>query len=268
MALKVNDICNVMEEYAPVNLKETYDNVGLMIGDRNHEITSILVALDCTLEVIEEAIEKGCNLILTHHPILFFKPSTITYDTLQGRKIITLIKNGINVYSAHTNLDSTKNGLNDLLMQLLQLENSSTLGTVQGNTLENGIGRISTLKEPVELLDLVYNVKENLNIENIRYVGDQDKLIKKVAVINGSGQDFFNVAMKAGADCIITGDTSYHYVSDFKEEGIAIIDAGHFDTEWPVMKLVSQWLKNKLLYLSFENQVILSQKTKNPYKTI
>ena len=123
MTLKVRDIDKIMEEYAPARFKESYDNVGLMVGDKECEVTSILVALDCTLEVIEEAKKKGCNVILTHHPLLFKKPTNITTDTLLGRKILELIKNDINVYSSHTNLDSVKGGINDIIMEFLGFEN-------------------------------------------------------------------------------------------------------------------------------------------------
>ncbi|MCH5139051.1 Nif3-like dinuclear metal center hexameric protein, partial [Clostridiaceae bacterium UIB06] len=225
MTLKVKDIHRIMEEHAPARFKESYDNVGLMVGDRECEVTSILVALDCALEVIEEAKKKECNLILTHHPLIFKKPNSITTDTLIGKKILQLIKNDINVYSSHTNLDSVKGGINEIVMELLGFNNYYTIDLSDrrgDNDNSTGIGRIATLSEPINLSELCDKIKTSLNISVLRYSGEDSYSIKKVAVINGSGQDYFSEARRLGADCIITGDTTYHYVSDFNEEGIPV----------------------------------------------
>lgn len=265
MSLKVKDIARIMEDYAPVHLKESYDNVGLMVGDSDCEVTKILIALDCTLKVIEEAISCGCNLIITHHPLLFRKPASITMDTLQGRKIIKLIKNNINLYSSHTNLDSTPNGINEIIMTVLGFNKGKILETSALN-FEAGIGRIAILDDTCTLEELIHRVKSKLNVETIRYCGDEGKTISKVAVINGSGEDYIAIAIKEGAECIITGDTSYHYISDYNEDGIAIIDAGHFDTEWPAMKFVGDIIKNGVKLLGFNPSIVLSKATINPYK--
>lgn len=269
MSLKVKNIEKIMEEYAPKNLKESYDNVGLMVGNSESEITAILVALDCTLEVIKEAKDKNCNFILTHHPLLFRKPSNITTNTLLGKKIIKLIKNDINLYSSHTNLDVAKNGINDLITEILGYENSIVMERLEENlSFEQyrGIGRMVTLKKPVTLEKLCLQIKNKLNTPQLRYAGNENSLIKKVAIINGSGQDFFSLAKAKGADCIVTGDTTYHYVSDYKEENISIIDAGHFATEWPAVKAVANVLREKLNNEGYKNSVIVSENSKDPYK--
>jgi dinuclear metal center YbgI/SA1388 family protein len=269
MSLKVRDIQDLMEKFAPNYLKESYDNVGLMVGDLNSEVTSILVALDCTLEVIKEAIDKGCNLILTHHPVLFIKPNSITAESLQGRKIIELIKNNINVYSSHTNLDVVKNGLNDIVTELLGYNRWNVIeNSYQELHIKNqGIGRLVFFEEPVCLKDVCNKVKKSLNISHLRYAGEDAMLIHKLAIINGSGEDYFEAAFKAGADCIITGDTTYHFVSDYKEMGIGIIDAGHFETEWPAMRVVADILYKRLQASGHKNRVIISEKCESPYKS-
>lgn len=269
MSLKVIDVKNIIEEFAPVKLKEHYDNVGLMVGELNKEVTSVLVALDCTKDVIEEAKKKQCNLIFTHHPLLFRKPSSITCETLNGSKIMELIKNDISLYSAHTNLDSTEGGINDIVMKILGFEECEIMEYSTGGDLKenkSGIGRVAVLKETLTLKELCSKVKKEFNIPYIRYSGEETKEIRKVAVINGSGQDYFSMAKKMGADCIITGDTSYHYVSDYCEEGIGIIDAGHFGTEWPAFKYIGQILQNKLINKGFHNKVIISNEIRDPYK--
>jgi dinuclear metal center YbgI/SA1388 family protein len=268
MSLKVRDINNIMESYAPSCLKESYDNVGLMVGDLDSQVCSILVALDCTLDVIKEAVENNCNLILTHHPLMFLKPSVITTETLQGRKIIELIQNNINVYSSHTNLDIVKNGLNDILTKLLGFKHWSILKSSEHNYNGEvqGIGRVVTLDKPITLQQLSERVKVSLKIRGLRYAGEDEMKISKIAIINGSGEDYFKAAVKCGADCIITGDTSYHYVSDYMEMGIGIIDAGHFETEWPSMRVVAEVLKNKLGEMGYNNLVLVSEKCRPPYK--
>jgi dinuclear metal center YbgI/SA1388 family protein len=270
MSLKVSHISAIMESFAPVNLKENYDNVGLMIGDLDSEVTSIMIALDCTLEVIKEAVEKNCNLIFTHHPLLFLKPSSITAETLQGRKIIEIIRNNINLFSSHTNLDMVKHGLNDIVTELLGFKNWSIIepSSRQLGAVDSGVGRMVTLDNPMTLQLLCKKVKASLNIQNLRYVGQEEMLINKIAIVNGSGEDYFKTAVTYGANCIITGDTTYHYVSDYMEMGIGIIDAGHFETEWPPMKVFAEMLQRKINENGYNNNVILSERCKAVYKFI
>ncbi|WP_125152544.1 Nif3-like dinuclear metal center hexameric protein [Clostridium rectalis] len=267
MALKVGNIMEIMEMFAPLKLKEDYDNVGLMVGNPECEVTSILIALDCTLKVIEEAKKVGCNFILTHHPLLFNKPSNITTESLLGKKIIQLIKNDISLYSSHTNLDSTRDGINDLVMRLLDF-NDYDIIEINANAEDKkcGIGRIVTLNSEITLENLCEKVKEAFDIASLRYVGEDKKGIRRVAVINGSGNDFLWKAKRLGADCIITGDTTYHYVSDLNEEGLTVIDAGHFSTEWPGMKIVGKWLENRIRFMGYSNKIIISRETVSPYK--
>lgn len=265
MPLKVKNFVDMMNNFAPENFKEDYDNVGLMVGDNDKEVTSIIVALDCTMKVIDEALSKGCNLIMTHHPLLFHKPSKITSDTLLGRKIIKLIKNDISVYSSHTNLDSVGGGLNDIIMHLLGFNNYKIIDIKDCET-SSGIGRIAELDECISLRDICIKVKHALNASLIRYCGDDLKPIKKIAVINGSGQDYFSQAVEKGADCIITGDTTYHYISDLNEQNISVIDAGHFETEWPSMNIIAQKIRRELNIMNFNNSVVLSDTCCSPYK--
>jgi dinuclear metal center YbgI/SA1388 family protein len=265
MPLKVKDVHNILEERAPSRYMESYDNVGLMVGDMEQEVSSVLVALDCTLDVIQEAREKSCSLIFCHHPLIFQKPSSITTDKLLGRKIIELISSGISVYSSHTNLDSVQGGLNDILMGLIGVKETRVLEALEGE-VNSGIGRIASLDEPVRLSELVDRVKGSLGISFARYSGDDEKVVSKIAAITGSGQSFFSAAVKEGADCIITGDTTYHHVSDLREEGIAVIDAGHFGTEWPALKVFSKWLENSISEMGFGNSVVLAESNSCPYK--
>ena len=247
--IKVNNIINEMELLAPTYLKEDFDNVGLMVGDKNKEVQKVLLALDCTLKVIEEAKKENVELIITHHPLIFKRPSSITTDTLQGKKIIELIKNDISLYSSHTNLDSVENGLNDTIVSILGFDNSKILEKNKRDD-KAGLGRIVSLKESIQLEDLISKIKKSLNINNLRVVKGKDK-VNKIAIINGSGQDFIGKAVALGADCIITGDTTYHFASDYKEMEISILDVGHFASEQITFFNVMENLKEKFKDVEF-----------------
>ena len=247
--IKVNNIIKEMELLAPTYLKEDFDNVGLMVGDKNKEVKKVLLALDCTLKVIEEAKKENVELIITHHPLIFKRPSSITTDTLQGKKIIELIKNDISLYSSHTNLDSVENGLNDTIVSILGFDNSKILEKNKRDD-KAGLGRIVSLNESIQLEDLISKIKKSLNINNLRVVKGKDK-VNKIAIINGSGQDFIGKAVALGADCIITGDTTYHFASDYKEIEISILDVGHFASEQITFFNVMENLKEKFKDVEF-----------------
>lgn len=261
---KVSNIMQVIEEFAPKFLKEDYDNVGLMVGDENKVVKKVLLALDCTKEVIKEAIELDADLILTHHPLLFKKPKNIVKGDLTGDKIISLIKEDIVLYSCHTNLDSTKNGINETIVKMLGFDSREIIEPNESRNCKNcGIGRIVRLKNEISFSDLINLVKEKLDINHMRVVRGSGK-IKTLAIINGSGQDFFYKSKSLGADCIITGDTTYHFASDFKELGISVIDAGHFSTEYLVFLKTFEFLKEKFKDVEF----LASKKSSDPYDFI
>lgn len=262
--IKLEKIIEAMEKMAPVDIKEDFDNVGLMVGDKTAMVTRVLFALDCTLEVIEEAKELKADLIITHHPLIFNRPKSITTDTLQGKKIIELIKNNINLYSSHTNLDSVECGLNQTIVEMLGFKSDEILEKSKKSTNSNiGLGRIIRLDKEIDLKDLIDKVKSTLNISTLRVV-DGNRKVKNIAVINGSGQSFIKKAVSEGADCIITGDTTYHFALDYKEMGVTIIDTGHFGSEWLVFLKTMETIKKQFKELKF----IASKKVEDPYKFI
>ncbi|MDO4534243.1 MAG: Nif3-like dinuclear metal center hexameric protein [Clostridium perfringens] len=263
----LKDIIAYVEDIAPTNLKEDFDNVGLMVGSDKDNIKNILVALDCTKNVIEEAKVLGVDLILTHHPLIFRKPNAITDDTLLGSKIIELIKANINVYSAHTNLDSSRNGINHRIAKVLEYETCEIMSKCSDDK-ECGIGRFLELKKELSLEDIINIFKKKLSIKNLRYVGKLKGKIRKVAIINGSGQDFFEKAKNLGAELIITGDTTYHFVSDYNEMGIKIIDLGHFNSEWPIFTEIMKDLEVNIKSKNQDINFYYSKTSKDPYNFI
>lgn len=261
---KVIDIANEIEEFAPEFLKKDYDNVGLMVGDKQKDVNKVLLSLDCTNEVIKEAIDLNCDLIINHHPLLFRKPRSIVKGDLVGEKIITLIKKDIALYSCHTNLDSAKNGINETIVNLLGFHSSKIIEQSDSrNYKDGGIGRIVELEREMSISEIISLVKDKLDIKNMRIVRANEK-VRVLAIINGSGQDFFYKAKSLGADCIITGDTTYHFASDFKEMGISILDPGHFPTEYIVFLKTLEFLKEKFKDVEF----IASKQSKDPYEFV
>ena len=264
--MKVKDFAKIMQKIAPENLKESYDNVGLMVGDEEKEVHTVLLSLDCTLDVIEEAAKENAELIFSHHPLIFRKPSSVTTGTLQGRKIMELIKKDISLYSAHTNFDSVCGGLNDSLMELLELKRSAIMEKSKADD-KSGIGRIVDVEETT-LEELIEKVKKSLKINCLRFTGEIDKKVKRIAVINGSGQDYFDYALQMGADVVITGDTTYHFAADYTEMNLSIIDAGHFDTEWMAFLKAAKRVEEEVKKIDNNVSFKVASSTRSPYKYI
>lgn len=264
MAVKLMDLIGLIETMAPLNLKEAWDNPGLAVGDPSQMIERVLVGMDVTLELLQEAETVGAQLVLTHHPLLFQRPDSITPQTLAGRKILELVRSGRSAYSAHTNLDVAKEGMNDRLMQLLGFTDWKILSSADGVT---GIGRICDV-EGLTLGELSLRAARALDLSSVRTCGDPYARIRRVAVINGSGADMIQEAAAQAADCVITADTKYHEVLDAAEAGIAIIDPGHFASEWKVFQLIMQDVAQHAQQELGNVEFIISRTARDPYRTI
>ncbi|MGL5426359.1 MAG: Nif3-like dinuclear metal center hexameric protein [Cetobacterium sp.] len=242
--MKLSKLINFLEEKFPKYLAEEWDNVGLLVGKRDSEVERVLLSLDITEKVIDKAIEIGANLIITHHPMIFKPLKNITGDTLTGKKIIRLIENKISVYSMHTNLDSSKSGLNDFLGEtILGLKDGKILDSSEKKGIEYGIGRIYKLNEVLSIEKLSEILKEKLGLDSITVVkANEIKGIKKIALVSGSGASYWRKAKKLGAGVLITGDVKYHEAMDAKEENFSLIDIGHFESEWVFSNLLEDVL--------------------------
>lgn len=343
--ITINDLANFLESKFPPSLKEDWDNVGLMVGDSGNKIDKAIACLDVTDRVIDIAIEKRIKLIIAHHPLIFKPMTAINNKTLQGKKILRIIQNGISLFVMHTNIDAAKGGLNDYIVSKLGIETSRILDiqnedvvklaiytpesscevvkarlleinkfstenyekvsystevvetflpkdkakpsigkngeleTIKSSKIEiitnrkdvksilnaikkvhpyeepgyeiveikngfekGGIGRYFTLSEGVKISDYVEIVKKKLQIENIRVVYNEDKVIKKVGLVNGSGASFLKSMKSAGVELFITGDVKYHEAMDALEGDVAIVDIGHYEAEKWFGELVKETL--------------------------
>lgn len=231
MILKVKDIIGNLEKKYPKVNAENWDNVGLIVGKLNQEVKKVQLSLDTTDKAIENAIKNGAELIITHHPMIFKPVKTITTMDSLGRKIIKLIENNKSLYAMHTNLDSSKDGLNDYILNLLEIENSKIIDVNEFDN-EVGIGRLYTLSKEMNIDEYATFVKNSLKIKNIRIISEnREKIVRKVALINGSGMSYWRKVKSLGADLFITGDIGYHDALDAKEAGINVFDIGHFESE-------------------------------------
>lgn len=216
-------------QLAPEAGKEEWDNVGLLCGRRDREVTKVLVALDPTETVAQEAAVWGAELVLTHHPLMFSTKS-VSDDTATGRTLLTLAEHGIAAIAMHTNLDTAPGGVNDCLAQLLGL--TQTVPLVPAAQVSGGLGRIGTVA-PMLMDAFVAFVRTQLRCPGLRYA-DAGQPVHRVAVGGGACMDFLPQVVAAGCDTFVTGDVKYHQFQSAVNQGVNLIDAGHFETENPV----------------------------------
>ena len=255
----VKDIFDHLNNLADVKLAEKWDNVGLMLGSNNNEVSRVLVCLDVTTSVVEEAIANNVNLIVSHHPLIFKPLKNIDYTTdFKSRIIRNLIKNDISVISFHTNLDSATLGLNDYLAKILKLNEIQVLFE---HSLDNtaGLGRIGKLTNSLKLNDFITYIKNCFSLETVSAVIGDEKEISTIALLGGSGADFIYTLPEV--DVYLTGDVGYHAALDAIEMKKNIIDVGHF-TE----NLVKDLLLDYISELNVE--VIKSTVEKSPFKIL
>lgn len=236
----VADILQFVETLAPKYMKMDWDNVGLLCGSPATPVTKVLVALDPFEHVCQEAADWGAELIVTHHPLIFVAPKTVTDETSVGRSIRLLCRENISAINAHTNLDCAPGGVNDVLAATLGLENVTVIDPTgqdaQGR--DWGLLRKGTTKEQ-SLTDFLSHVKGALNCPNLRYV-DGGKPVHHVAVGGGACGDELLEAFCAGCDTFVTADVKYNQFWDAQDLGLNLIDAGHFYTENPVTRYLAR----------------------------
>lgn len=254
--MKVSDILKFIEELAPVSMKMDWDNVGLLCGDPDQDVTKILVALDPFEDVCREAHEIGAQLIVTHHPLIFSPCRNVTEETAVGRSIRYLIRNDISAINAHTNLDCAPGGVNDVLAARLGLEDVRVIDP-QGQDAQGrewGLLRKGFVREQ-SLEDFLKLVKEQLGCEGLRYA-QGGRPVHAVAVGGGACGSELLDAFKAGCDTFVTSDIKYNQFWDAHDLGLNLIDAGHFYTENPVCTRLQTALSEKFP----EIQTVISEK--------
>lgn len=372
MAVRLKDVVAVMERLAPPKLAEDWDNSGWQVGDPDAVVQKVLLALDVTPAVVEEAEQNNVQLVISHHPVLLKGIKSVRRDEPAGGLLFRLVRAGISVYSAHTTLDSAAGGVNDALARALDLQELEVLHPVNyerliklvvfvpgdyadavrgalgragagwiGNysdctfntrgtgtfrpregtnpftgtvgelervdevrietivrqddvdrvvgamldahpyeeaaydlyPMENrggvlGLGRVGLLAEPVLLSQMAAKVKKDLEAVNLRYGGDPNAMVRRVAVCGGSGGDLWPLARRRGADVLVTGDVRYHAARDMLTAGMAFVDAGHFATERVVLPVLRDNLCRTMASAGISLEIEISRSEKEPWQTV
>ena len=238
MEYKVRDIVKVIEEFAPLGIQESWDNSGLCIGSPDAPVSSVLLGLDCTPELVEEAVSYGADMIVTHHPLIFSGLKKISPDDQVGEAVIKAIRAGISIYAAHTNADKILAGVSGAMASRLGLENVTILEEDGEGT---GLGVVGDLPEPLTAAEAAALVKERFGLKAMRSSRPVEGRISRVAMCGGSGGSLIPAARRSGAQLYISGDISYH--NFFTPEGFMIMDIGHYESEIEIVDILFSLLR-------------------------
>ncbi|WP_314117533.1 Nif3-like dinuclear metal center hexameric protein [Peptostreptococcus stomatis] len=264
--MKLRELLDRIRLKYPEELQYSWDNSSLNLGDLDQDINKIMLTLEITNRTIDEAIEKGVDLVISHHPFLMSKVNQIRTDTIKGGLIYKMIRNNISAYCMHTSYDMAEDGLNDYFFDLLGIKDRQVLDVESSldsynDGKEYGLGRLADLEKPIEIGDLISILKEKLNIDQARYVGPKDLLINKIAVVTGNGSEFFQLAKSKGCDILITGDLKYHQAMDALDIDMALLDFGHYGTE----HIFSESVYNYINSISGDIEVLISERNIDPF---
>lgn len=241
--MKVKDIAAAIEEFAPLALQEGYDNSGLQVGNPEMEVSAVMLCLDVTDRVLTEARARACNMIVSHHPLLFRGLKRLTGGTPVERLVMEALASGVAIYSAHTNLDSAWRGVSYEMAQMLKVYDAQPLlPTAPG--ARTGLGVVGDIT-PTPKLEFLRRVKEKFGVKALRYTQQSPQLvIKRVALCGGSGADFVGDAIAAGADCYLTADVKYHTFGEV-EQDIVLADIGHWESERCAERILSRAIRDR-----------------------
>ncbi len=246
--MKVIELLDYLNQWAPLQYQESYDNSGHLVGNEQDQIESVLVSLDVTEDVIDEAITLDANVIVSHHPIIFSGLKSLTGKNYVQRIVQKAIKNNINLIAIHTNLDNVYyNGVNTYLAGILNLKNVCILKSkseFSDEGQEIGSGAIGLLPESMDEEQFLIKMKSHLKLKTIKHTNFLNKKIKKVALCGGSGRFLLSEAIKQGAELFISSDFKYHEFFDADNQ-IVIADIGHFESEQHTIKMIHEILTNK-----------------------
>lgn len=240
--MKVSDVCRAIEKTAPLHLQDDFDNSGLQAGFPEAPVRKVLTCLDVTEAVVAEARERGCDMIVSHHPLLFHPLRQVSCATYQQRCVVDAICNGIAIYSAHTSLDNAPGGVNHRLASMLGLSGLSWLQPRADGA--GGSGVIGSLPAPVRDYEFLSGLKDLFRVECLRHTAPCGKQIGRVALCGGSGAFLMRDALRLGADAFITGEMHYH--DYFESDGMLLAELGHYQSECCTVELLRDILAREL----------------------
>lgn len=272
--LTLNKLLETLNAIAPFTLAETWDNVGLMVGDPDQQVRGILVALDATEEVLAEALRLDCNTIITHHPLIFTPVKKIELNTPFGRLLQLALQNDIAIVACHTNLDLINQGVSDALAERLGLVDTTPLSHKDipaesaSGLAPGGFGKIGRLSPGLAEEQFLAKLFAALKANSIQIAGHLPSTIERVALCGGSGSDLAATALQKGAQVYITGEVKHSVARWAEAAGYCIIDAGHYATENHIVPVLAEKLTSALKNQDMPLPVLTSAKQSNPFRCV
>lgn len=260
--MKVHELTDWLESHYPASSAEDWDNVGFLVGDDRKEVHHVFLSLDLTADILDDAIASGADMIVTHHPMIFGGMKKINNHDFTGRKVLSLIQHGIQYYAMHTNYDIL--GMAELSADYLKLADRRIL-TVTKNQGEagEGLGRVGMLPRKMTLKECAGFVKDAFRLNEVKVYGDPEREVECAAVCTGSGKSLMKDVLASKAEVYITGDIDHHTGLDAVEQGICLIDAGHYGTEYIFMDAMKCKLEQ-----AFPELKISCAEVKQPYTLV
>jgi len=238
----VADVVQFLESFAPADLAEDWDNVGLLLGDAESQVHSVMTCLTLTPDVAAEAVENGAQMVVTHHPILFRAVKRLTTETLEGEMLLKLVRAGVAVYSPHTAFDNAAGGINQWLAEKLGLTGIESLRPNTDDPEHPGSGRFGDLTSSTDWADFQKILHENLKTPAFKSVSPAQRAIRRVGIACGSAAEFLRDAQREGCDAFITGEARFHNCLEARDLGLGLILLGHYASERPALEMLADRL--------------------------
>ncbi|WP_418982962.1 Nif3-like dinuclear metal center hexameric protein [Alistipes sp.] len=261
--MQIKQITDLIERFAPLAWQESYDNAGLIVGRPDQEVHAALLAVDVTEEVLDEAERTGCDLVITHHPIVFHALKRFNSADAVQRCVERAIRRGIALYACHTNLDSAPGGMSWRLAELLGVGGLTVLQPAllqpAGEEAQVGFGVVGDLAQPVGTVEFMRRMQRKLDVRVVRYSDPATPEVRRVAVCTGAGASLIGEARRAGADLYVTADLKYN---DFMtpDKALTVADIGHFESEYCAIQLLFDILSKNLITFAVRK----SEDSRNP----
>ncbi len=236
--MKLREVTAALERLAPLRLQDEWDNSGLQVGFPESEVSSVLVCLDVTEEIVDEAVACGCNMIVSHHPLLFKALRQVSDTTYQQRCVVKALAAGISIYAAHTSLDNAPGGVNHRIAARLGLRDLCWLCPREGE--DAGSGLVGVLPAPERDAAFLARVRALFGVECLRHSALDGRRIRRVALCGGAGAFLLSDAVRAGADCFLSGE--FHYHDYFENRGVLLAELGHYQSEQFTQDLLLEFL--------------------------
>lgn len=264
MVPTVNDVIEELFSWAPKELAEEWDNVGLQVGYPFWPVKKAVVALDVTPVTLAFALEVKADIVISHHPLIFTPLTRLNLNETTARLLAGFLRHEISVCSMHTNLDSTPGGVNDCLAALLGIEHTEPL-LADSENMDAGLGRIGMLPQPISRKEFLIKISSALQRRCLATAGTIHGRIDKVALCSGSGSSLFQEAVKKGAQCYVSAEIKHSTAREAEALGILIIDGGHFETERPIVYEVEKFLKRAAREKAWELQTTVFETEQSPF---